>query len=62
MAKPPTVRADGLGPSVTNVPEDGHVSRSVILQRALQLVDRDTKSGKPNTPHAHRGRGARKSA
>lgn len=45
MAKPPTVRADGLGPSVTNVPEDGHVSRSVILQRALQLVDRDGADG-----------------
>ena len=45
MAKPPTVRADGRGPSVTNVPEDGHVSRSVILQRALQLVDRDGADG-----------------
>ncbi|WP_297774316.1 TetR/AcrR family transcriptional regulator C-terminal domain-containing protein [Mycobacterium sp.] len=45
MAKPPTVRADGLDPSLTNVPEDGHVSRSVILQRALQLVDRDGADG-----------------
>ena len=48
MAKQPTVpdqAADGLGPSVANGPEDGQVSRSVILQCALELVDRDGVDG-----------------
>src|SRR5689334_1516185 len=48
MAKQPTVpdtAADRLGPSVANGPEDGQVSRSVILQCALELVDRDGVDG-----------------
>jgi AcrR family transcriptional regulator len=48
MAKQPTVpdtAADRLSPSVASGPEDGQVSRSVILQCALELVDRDGVDG-----------------
>jgi AcrR family transcriptional regulator len=48
MAKQRTVPgadANGRGPSVPDGPEDGQVSRSVILQCALKLVDRDGIDG-----------------
>src|SRR5690242_17091921 len=45
MAKQPTAAADGLDASVANRPEHGPVSRSVVLQCALRLVDRDGVDG-----------------
>jgi AcrR family transcriptional regulator len=45
MAKRPTAAADGLEASVANRAEDGPVSRSVVLQCALRLVDRDGADG-----------------
>jgi AcrR family transcriptional regulator len=45
MAKQRTVAADGPDPSVANRTEHGPVTRSVVLQCALRLVDRDGVDG-----------------